>query len=210
MKKISLFMFMLFVCMTAFSQEEESKPSRVRTNFVNLGYAESKLNQDDFPQLKCDWGASFTIGKTFFLHKKPIAKFIRFGIDAAWLDLTYANYKFNDFEGKEHFHHAEAAMQVGPSITLTPVDGLNISGYFRYAPTFSALYSTANDNYNLRYATRFIGGASLSYKFFGVGFESRFGSSKIDPFWAFMGEEEAYEKVKTKLTGYRVYLTFRF
>ena len=203
-------MFMLFVCMTAFSQEEESKPEKMRSNFINFGYVESKLNQDDFDQMKSDWGASFTIGKTFFLHKKPIAKFIRFGIDAAWFDLSYANYKFEYDEDKEHIHHAEAAMQVGPSVTLTPVRGLNITGYLRYAPTFSALYSTANDNYNLRYATRFVGGASLYYKFFGVGFESRFGTSKIDPFWAFVSESEAEEKVKTKLTGYRVYLTFRF
>ena len=209
-RKISLMFCMLFVCMTAFSQEEESKPAKVRSSFINFGYAESKLNQDDFEQLKCDWGASFTIGKTFYLHKKPIANFLRFGIDASWFDLTYANYKFNTFDGKKHLHHAEAAMPVGPSVTFAPVNGLNISGYFQYAPTFSAIYSTANDNYNLCYATRFVGGASLTYKFFGVGFEGRFGNCKYDDFLAFITEMEDPVKVKTKLTGYRVYLTFRY
>ena len=208
-RKISLMFCMLFVCMTAFSQEEESKPAKVRSSFINFGYAESKLNQDDFEQLKCDWGASFTIGKTFYLHKKPIANFLRLGIDASWFDLTYANYK-NPFEVEGTFHHAEAAMHVGPSITLTPVNGLNICGYFRYSPTFSAIYSTINDNYNLGYATRFVGGASLSYKFFGVGIESRFGNSKIEPFGAFVIEGEDAEKVKTNLTGFRVYITFRY
>lgn len=211
MKKISLFTFMLFVCMTAFSQEEESKPDKLRSKYFNIGYAESKLKQDGFDQLKCKWGASFSVGKTFYLHKKPIANFIRFGIDATWFDLTYANYKFSLDGGKENFHQAEAAMHVGPSVTFTPVNGLNICGYFRYAPTFSAIYSTANDNYNLGYATRFVGGASLYYKFLGVGFESRFGNSKIEPFTAFLYDGmEGTDRIKTKLTGFRVYLTFRY
>lgn len=211
MKKISLLMFMLFTCMTAFSQDEESKPDKVRSNYFNIGYAESKLNQDGFDQLKCDWGASLTFGKTFYLHKKPILNFIRFGIDATWFDLNYANFKFDFTDGKEHFHNAEAAMQVGPSVTFTPVKGLNICGYFRYAPTFSAIYSTANNNYNLGYATRFVGGASLSYKFFGIGIESRFGNNKIEPFSAFFAEDDLdVDKIKTKLTGFRVYLTFRY
>ena len=93
MKKIGLFMLMLFVCMTAFSQDE-STSEKVRSKFINLGYVKSKLNQDGFDQMNSDWGASFTVGKTFFLHKEPIAQFIRFGIDATWFDLSYANYKF--------------------------------------------------------------------------------------------------------------------
>ena len=201
---------MLFVCMTAFSQEEESKPDKLRSRYLNFGYVESKLSQDGFEQLKCDWGASFTVGKTFYLHKKPVAKFLRFGIDASWFDLTYAQYKKPFGIEEATFHHAEAAMHVGPSVTFTPVNGLNICGYFRYAPTFSAIYSTANDNYNLCYATRFVGGASLTYKFFGVGFEGRFGNCKYDDFAAFLTEMEDPVKVKTKLTGYRVYLTFRY
>lgn len=209
MKKIGFLLVMLCVCMTAFSQEEESKPAKVRSNYVNIGFAESKLNQDYFPQLKSDWGAHFTIGKTFYLHKKPILKFIKFGIDATWFDLNYANYKVGEWE-KETFHHAEAAVHVGPSVTLTPVNGLNISAYFRYAPTFSALYSAANDNYNLGYATRFVGGASVSYKVIGVGFEARFGKSKYEPFEAFLVDIEDVEKINTKLAGFRVYLTFRY
>lgn len=214
MKKTLLSMVMLFVCMTAFAQDEDAQDRaswKVPTTYLNIGYVESKLKQDDFDQLKSDWGASITIGKTFFLHKKPVANFIRFGIDATWFDLSYANYKLNDFGLKETFHHAEAAMHVGPSITLTPVKGLNISGYFRYAPTFAALYSTANDNYNLGYATRFVAGGCLSYKFFGVGFESRFGINKFDPFEEFVFEDhEDIEKIKTNLKGFRVYLSFRF
>jgi len=211
MKKISLLTVMLFACMTAFSQEEEIKPTKMRSKYFNIGYAESKLKQDGFDQLKCKWGASLTVGKTFYLHKKPIANFIRFGIDATWFDLTYANYQFKFEDGKENFHNAEAAMHVGPSVTFTPVRDLNICGYFRYAPTFSAIYSTANNNYNLGYATRFVGGASLYYKFFGVGFESRFGNNKTEPFSAFLTDDDMdVDKMKTKLTGFRVYITFRY
>ena len=209
MKKICLLIALFAVCTTAFSQEEDSKPAKSRSSYVNIGYAESKLNQDDFSQLKSEWGASFTIGKTFYLHKKPILKFIKFGIDASWLDLTYANYEVKPyFEKKETFHHAEAAIHVGPSITLTPVNGLNLCGYFRYAPTFSAMYG--GDTFKCAYATRFVGGASLSYKAIGVGFESRFGNSKFTPFYAFFDEVEDAGKIKTKLTGFRVYVTFRY
>ena len=88
--------------MTAFAQDEDAQDRaswKVPTTYLNIGYVESKLKQDDWEQLKSDWGASITIGKTFFLHKKPIANFIRLGIDATWFDLTYANYKLDyDFK----------------------------------------------------------------------------------------------------------------
>ena len=209
MNKISLSIAMLFVCMAGFSQEKESKPAKVRGSYFNIGYVNSKLNQDEIGKIENDWGAFFATGKTFYLHKKPILNFIKFGIDATWFDLSYSQYKLETLWDEETFHHAEASMHVGPSVTFTPVNGLNISGYFRYAPTFSAIYSTAN-NYSLGYATRFVGGASLSYKVFGVGFESRFGKSDLEPFNVLLDEDGEGDKVSTRLTGFRVYITFRY
>lgn len=207
MKKLCLLAVVLLVSMAGFSQDE-SKPDKVRSTYINLGYAESKLTQDDFPQLTCDWGAFFGAGKTFYLHKTPVLGMIKFGIDATWFDLTYARYQVPDKWGeKETFHHGEASIHVGPSVTITPVRGLNVIGYFRYAPTFSAMY--ANDEFNCCYATRFVGGASVSYRFFGVGIESRFGGCKYNPF-SYNGKDDDVEKIKTSLTGYRVYITFRF
>lgn len=45
------------------------------------------------PDLKSNYGASFTTGRTFYLHK-PIGGFLRFGIDVTWFDLNYTNADF--------------------------------------------------------------------------------------------------------------------
>ena len=206
MKKTILLIAMLFACMANYAQDDHA--DKVRSTYINIGYAESKLSQDDFPQLKCDWGAFFSVGKTFYLHKEPILGLLKFGIDATWFDLTYASYKVPTHgDNNETFHHGEASIHVGPSVTVSPLSGLNVCGYFRYAPTFSGLY--ANDEFNCCYATRFVGGASVSYRFFGVGIESRFGGCKYKPF-SYNGKDDDVDKVTTSLTGYRVYITFRF
>lgn len=209
MKKTILLLAALFACMAVYSKGEE-KPARVRSSYFNLGFAESKLDQDDFGQMTSDWGAFFAVGKTFYLHKEPILNLIKFGIDATWFDLTYAHYKPEVLWRKGTFHHAEAAVHVGPSVTVTPLDGLSVNAYFRYAPTFSAIYSTTEDHYNLSYATRFVCGATVSYKVIGVGVETRFGMNNIDPLAAFYTGADGVDKVKTKLRGFRVFVTFRY
>lgn len=208
MKKICLLLSLLFVSMAAWC-EDNAQADKPRNKYFNIGFSRSKLNQDDFPQLKSKWGAALNVGKTFYLHKKPVLKFLRFGIDATWFDLTYGQYKVETIVDRETFHHAEAAMQVGPSVTFTPISGLNVNAYFRYAPTFSALYCPADNHYDLGYATRLVGGASVTYKFIGVGIESRFGWSKVDEFSQFLGYG-GDDRESTKLTGFRVYISFRY
>ena len=66
----------------------------------------------------------FSVGRTFYLHKKPMGKVLKFGIDATWFDLAYTNYdvqhitywETNNFQ----IHEVEAGMQIGPSLTLNP------------------------------------------------------------------------------------------
>lgn len=98
-------------------------------------------------------------------------------------------------------------MHVGPSLTITPVKKLNIVGYFRYTPTFSGIY--ANDEFSGNYASMFVGGASLSYGVIGLGIESRFGYCKYNAF-SFEEDVEDADKVKTKFSGFRAYISFRF
>lgn len=42
--------------------------------------------------LKSNFGFAFTSTRTYYLHKDPIAGFMKFGIDATWTDISYNNY----------------------------------------------------------------------------------------------------------------------
>lgn len=66
MKKTILLLAALLACMAVYSRDEE-KAAKVRSSYFNLGYAESKLDQDDFAQMKSEWGAFFAVGNRVFL-----------------------------------------------------------------------------------------------------------------------------------------------
>lgn len=183
-----------------------------KKKYRNLSFTTTTMRQDDVPDLKSNYGAAFTVGRTFYLHKNPIAGMLRFGIDATWFDLNYANYKIEHityWETNEHnYHQGEVSMQVGPSVVLNPVSKLNIHAYFRYAPAFSVIYAGDGDGFYGNYATLFVGGGSVSYGMIGLGIESRFGSCNYKEFGA--DEEEGFSALKTKFGGWRAYITFRF
>ena len=165
-------------------------------------------------------GALIKVGRTFYLHKKPIAGLIRFGLDATWFDLNYTNYKLeyrweDNYDEEEepetsNFHQAEIGMQVGPSVTVNPVGKLNVNAYFRFAPSFSALYD--DDTLLGNYASYFVTGGGISYGVIGLGVESRWGSCKFKSFGSGDSEEDEQEPApgKSKFNGMRVYLSFRF
>lgn len=207
--KIILFIVFLFA-FVATQAQENGKEAKLRKKYINLSFVNMTMKQDGLPNLKSNYGAAFTVGRTFYLHKHPIAGMLRFGIDAIWFDLNYANYKIEHIThwgtDEYDYHQGEISMHVGPSVVLNPVSKLNIHAYFRYAPTFSALY--ADDTFYGNYATLFVGGGSVSYGVIGLGIESRFGSCDYKEFGA--DEEEGSGTLKTKLTGWRAYVTFRF
>ena len=195
-----------------------------RKRYINLSYSSYDLKLDDSSPLKSNFGAAFTVGKTYFLHKKPVAGMLRFGIDATWFDANYANYEveypydeeYDEIE-KTNYHQVELGMQVGPSITISPLKKLNIQGYFRYAPSFSALY--ADEGVYGNYASLFVTGARVTYRFIGLGVEYRFGNSNYKEIGGDdedgeenMEDMEEYTptKLKANLSGLRAYITFRF
>jgi len=181
-----------------------------RKNYINLGYVNTTMEQDGSLDLNSNFGATFSIGRTFFLHKRPIGGVFRFGIDATWFDINYTNYKIKNITNEDtknnEYQQGEISMNVGPSITIKTVGKLTIHGYFRYAPSFSGLYN--NDTFYGNYATFFVGGASISYCAIGLGIESRFGDCKYKEIGS--SKEEVATNNKTKYNGWRAYLTFRF
>ena len=175
----ALMLLMVFATnASALCREECGEP---RGRFTNLGFAYSHLNQEGYPKLHSDVGFSLSKGTTYHLHR-PIAGFLRFGIDAAWFDITYDNYKVKEISiyGTDEYsiHHVDLGLQVGPSVPVS----------------------------------------SSSYGIIGLGIESRFGQSKMNSYFQnddFYDSDEwtdaiSSRKVKTKFSGLRAYISFRF
>lgn len=200
-----------------------AQEGRLRKKYINFSFSKLETMPAGFLALKSNYGAAFTVGRTYFVHKKPLAGMIRFGIDATWFDLNYTNYEIGPVEsespydegGTSNFHQVEIGMQAGPSVMVNPVGKLNVHGYFRYAPSFSGLYN--GDAIVGNYATFFVGGAAISYAAIGLGVEARFGNSRYKELIGGEsdgdyeeGEEVISSSFKTKFSGVRFYLTFRF
>lgn len=155
-----------------------------------------------------DIGASFTSGRTYFLHGKPIAGMLKIGIDATWSDIAYSRYpgiRFNDgMPYGARWHQIEYSLHVGPSIALNPVGKLNINAYFRYAPTFSLRYSKGEGVALMgNYATMFVTGGMVSWGIIGIGAEYRFGDCN---YRNFIGNEAS----PAGMSGFRAFVSLRF
>lgn len=246
MKKTILLLLLACFGMTAMAQESGSvrETKKVRKKFFNISYVSDKIKisdgsfslNDAFDEvggiandknegIKNNWGISIMRGRSYMLHKRPIARILSFGIDASFFDVNYSNFKaapgllgatMKDAESsggntvdetllnKTDFHKMEYAFQVGPSITITPGKKLNISAYFRYAPTFSAMY--VDSSFSGNYASMFVTGASICYSKVGVGVEARMGSCKYKNF---SGDLD-FSANKIKTSGFRAYIQFRW
>lgn len=209
MRKIKFLFFLLLL--SPIYAHGQSDNGHWKRKYFNIGFVNTTMEQDGMPKLKSNYGASFTLGKTFYLHKKAVANLMKFGIDATWLDLTYTNYDVRYItywdEKKYQIHETEFAMQVGPSITINPIPKLSILGYFHYAPSYSCYY--ANEKFGGSYASYWVGGCSVAYDIIGLGIETRFGNGKFDNILP-IGDSESSGKVSVNTNGFRAFLIFKF
>lgn len=210
---------------SALTPEECGNP---RGKFTNIGFAYEKVNQSNYPKLHSDYGVNFSKGTTYYLHK-PIAGMLRFGIDAVWADVNYANYKVHEIFSSPTVHDAEFSihsvnlgMHVGPSATVNLFKRLQAQTYFRYNPSLSLLVN--DGEVQAGFANMFVGGFAVNYGFIGLGIEARFGSTKaktyVDAYDHIGDDDNNYEewtpessgskKVKTKFSGFRTFISFRF
>ena len=208
MKKILLLItFALLACSNVIAQKDD-----MRLKYLNLGFPIMKTSMPNSPTLKSDIGISFTVGRTFLLHKKPIGNVLYFGIDATWFDINYTKYKLESEDEMYDickYHQLEIGVQVGPSLTIKPAKKLLIQGYFRYAPSYSILASKEEESAHGNYASMFVGGGSISYGVISLGVEKRFGKSKYKDFIGIYDRGNSTSE-KTKFSGIRIYLSFRF
>ena len=100
-------------------------------------------------------------------------------------------------------HLAEIGLQAGISLTFNPVDKLNVAIYGRYAPTFSASYSTADATILGGYMGYIVAGGRISYRFIGLGAEYKSGSGEMNDFL-----EGGNSPLRMK--GFRAYISFSF
>ena len=223
--------------------QEEQRLNKIwrRTKYRNIAFVKQSLQEQDETGEKwhSDYAFALTMGRTYYLHRKPILNMIKFGIDWTYLDINYANYgkiKNYDFDNNDYplesypdeqeddinigRHQFEYAMQVGPSVTVNPIDHLKINAYFRYAPSFSGIL--IDDEFSCNYASFFVTGAAISYKVISVGIESRWGKAKYKNFSIDDFNEEDMDvdnpewndvisksKRKFKTNSVRFYISFR-
>lgn len=107
---------------------EQERLNRVvwkdRAKYFNLGYVKQTLTDKSTGiELQSDFGVSLSSGKTYYLHKKPLAGMIKFGLDWTWMDLNYAKSTLPELDpetgsvDESAVHQAEFSMQFGPSVT---------------------------------------------------------------------------------------------
>lgn len=207
MKKLVIILVGVILTSIPLMHAQGNGISKINSRYVNFAFSASSMKQDGSKSLKSKGGASITLGNTYFIKPVSVGNVLRFGIDASWIDFNYDYFNVQDHSVSMVYDQIEAAVQVGPSITLTPTDLVRMSGYFRYAPTLSLLFG--NGNKEVAYGSYCVGGINVSYKFLGIGVESRFGTAKYRPL-ALVGTVIERDRVKTKLNGYRIYLTINF
>lgn len=122
-----------------------------RTKTFTLGMAFSSWEPENCSAFKPNYGFTLGLTNTYYVHKNPIAGFLKIGIDATWMDVTYMNYKaapeWMDLVGSESdgngyyddfiednvdnpnlgSHQIDLAMGVGVSATFAPFTKWNNS-----------------------------------------------------------------------------------
>lgn len=114
-----------------------------------IGYGSQKLNNldaDEMPTLESSVALSLQMGKTFNLHKKPIANMVKIGLDWNYIDMHFAKYKkfdgddfdlntysdgYDDYFDDDDdwgslgisdlgYYQIDYGMAIGPSVQVTP------------------------------------------------------------------------------------------
>ena len=200
-------------------EQDKSELNRIwrkRSDYLNLAFVVQNVetNIDELSEINSEWGASISWGKTFYLHRKPIGRVLKFGLDWTWLDLNGACFEqdmYSIFDGDYHetLYQLDAGMQFGPSITVNPVDHLKISTYFRVTPTFATVYAVENELFMKNYATYLNAGLSVAWRLLSLGVEYRTGKTSYDDLGE-LSELMPGVAIDLNTTSWRMYFGFRF
>lgn len=206
---------------TTVKETKAKKGPWERKKYFSLGYSNQTLSPEYGNGFESKFGVSLVNGRNIFLHKKPIAKMLKFAIDLG-SDINYAQYKdlegdydlpesepgYEDEEDMDFgMHHIDIGLHVGPSISINPVDHLKLSVYFRFVPSYSMLI--LNSELYQSFTPLFTYGGEISYKVIGIGIEGRSGNAKYTDMLAQIEGAESM-KIKYHTSALRFYISFRF
>lgn len=220
------------------TQEDDKRNEEIwknRKKYFNIGYVNQTLVHEEIQGLewKSDYGFSLSCGRTYYLHKKPLFKMLKFGLDLTIPDITYVKYSSPTFFQKEQtasnggedivdlgMHQVDLGVHIGPSITLNPVDHLKICTYFHFAPSASVVI--LDDEVNTQYVSFLTFGGAIAYKAISLGVEGRWGSANYkslsvsdeedydDEEYEIVGDIFSSDKNRLKTKSVRFYISFRF
>lgn len=160
-----------------------------RRSFVNLSYNTGKLTPKNtmntgmetlhnglVAPMTSDWGAALQYGRSYRLHKKPIANIACFCVDYTGIDLGVNHYKaegngkmlfdsskqFKGADGDDYFftpwnlekYEVSYAMTLGPSVTIAPftltnsrgLHYLKVNAYYHIGYHASLLFMSGDDD----------------------------------------------------------------
>lgn len=217
-------------------EEQEKRMNEVwkrkRAKYNNVFYGMQTLKSSHADDMKSDMAVGLTLGRTFYLHRKPIAGIMKFGLDWSYLDINFATYPDLTTPGSGTsgpdddelpdwgIMQLEAGMSIGPSLTINPVDHLKLSLYFRATPSYSLMMQ--NDRLSHHYATFLNGGFTVDYKVISLGIETRrcgetvyngIALNRPDNVYDEDGDfQDPFESYTTKMrtSTLRIFIGFRF
>ncbi len=215
------------------SRSRSSQPSRSPglegVEYHNFGFSSQRVTLDGtdvLPFVPILKGGGLTTGHSFYFHRRPIRDVVRFGFDINWIAADYVSWKGRVEGRKKWIHKFDMGMGIGPSLHLTPFRDLGIHVFFRFDPTVSFIaHNCAGDvdgKFELvaGFASYFSTGVAVSWSAFSIGGEFRFGGGKyrgvripdvtISREEIDLGLDDALNRQRHKMRGYRVYLSFRF
>lgn len=205
-KGVILLLITLLSASLCFAQERRDN---WRRPYADIGFSSTTMSSKDIPDLMSNYGVSFSVGRTLYLHNRPALGIFRLGLDVTWFDINYTNYQimsmaYSNLESMQ-YEQIELGVHIGPSITIRPSGKFNIHGYIKYSPTISSLY--ANDNIYGCYTPFITQGVSVSWGKLGVGVETR----SFECHYKELGVKNNPEAIDpTTIKGWRVFATFVF
>lgn len=170
----------------ATNHENESSSEKVQQDLFlhsfTVGFLHNELKEKDYRDMKSYMGFSASFGQTFLINTPPSDWNI--GLDVAYISLNYMNYKLRFHEGgrieSSQWHQAEAGIQIGIALLLSPFDNFNTKLYARYAPTYSAI--NADRKWYSSYGDYIVAGIMANIWRIGVGGDFRYGTCKYKDF----------------------------
>lgn len=186
-----------------------------RKKIMNVAYAVQTLSPDFGNSMEGSLGVALVSGRSFYLHRKPIAGLLKFSLDFG-SDINYVKYRPLDGDynispdsgiGISGRHQADIGLFFGPAVTANPVSDLKIGVYFRVVPSYSLIMTESDVLHG--FVPYFTYGGEVSWRWIGAGVEGRSGvgtySSLMGLFGGASGMKSGYGT-----EALRFYLAFRF